>query len=143
MADYCCDSRYVIERPVEWTVDTVQVRQTQDGRKADVCCLSPHCMYRPHDTPAGWNGDGSYCCNACMRGLRVHDKGQRRRGRCQRRRAAGDGPATSDRQVIKLQLCPCGTPVCPACQVSLHSNEEFLIDNDDSSIENDDSSTEK
>ena len=55
-------------------------------------CKSKDCSFKAHSCPTGWNGDGSYCCAACMRhGPMCHGV------RCERvtHEAAPEGPKRS------------------------------------------------
>ena len=39
----------------------------EPGNMLGMRCKSQDCRFKAHSSPAGWNGDGLYCCAACMR----------------------------------------------------------------------------
>ena len=39
----------------------------EPGNMLGMRCKSKDCSFKAHSCPTGWNGDGSYCCAACMR----------------------------------------------------------------------------
>ena len=62
------------------TAHEVEIRaHSRAGGGAPVVrCKSPGCAFLPHTHAADWNGFGTYCCHACMKGSGHHG------GRCQR-----------------------------------------------------------
>ena len=69
-------------------------------------CFSPGCNFKPHTDAADWNGNGQFCCRACM-------SGNGHGGRCQRVPSEG---AVVERLAVRLGSCPgCSTLVCTRC----------------------------